>query len=373
MAAADLKRNQNVIWARCTDPKQLAQVAALDELLRQDADSVRFLCTLPNPDQTSALAAPAGQSSVRQFIFAHRPIAVLWMDGIIDEAVLAPCHAVDLPIIVLEGKAQMVAGLLNGWRPNRTRARLAKLHRVFVNDTQAGATFAHAGVPNTAIKVAGSLDDTNTVLPYREDDRIELAQALGTRPVWLSAATKPEDISVLCAAHREAARRAHRLLLIIAPHKLEDGHEIAQRCRELGWNTAQRSEGTEPDEATQIYIADEPEEMGLWYRIAPITFLGGSFGTGALDDPFHPAALGSVSIHGPAQGAFQHRFKQLTNVNATLPISTPGALGEAVATLLSVDQAAEKANAGWDITSRGAGALALVGATLQQLIDGEGQ
>lgn len=365
------RHKQNVIWARCEHAAQLDQVAAIEDLLRKDGDAVRFICTLPDPAQTDALVSPTSQRAVRKFIFEHRPIAVLWIGGALDHAVLTPCHAVDLPIVLLEAIPEMLNSVHIGWLPNRTRTNLSRIHSAFVTNDGAKTAFEQAGVPAQAIRISGSLDDTSTVLPYREDDRIELAQALGTRPVWLAAAASANDVSILCTAHREAARRAHRLLLIIAPQSFEAGQIIADRCRDLGWNTALRSEGAEPEEATQVFIADEEDEMGLWYRIAPISFLCGTFGTGPVDDPFHPAALGSVSIHGPVFGKYKRHFDNLLSVGATLPISNPADLGEAVAAMLAVDKAAEKANAGWDVTSRGAGALALICATLQNLVDGE--
>lgn len=365
------RHHQHTIWARCSDPAQLMQVEALEQLLRQDGDAVRFICSLPPPGQDDAVANPQSQKDVRQFIFAHRPIAVLWIGGRLDQATLTPCHAVDLPVVVLDGTPQTLETMTRGWLPSRARVSLSKLHSVFVRDPEARQSFIEAGVSPETIQTSGSLDDTNAVLPYREDDRQELAQAFGTRPIWLAAAVKLQDLPMLCEAHRDAARRSHRLILIIAPQFADDGPKIAAYCKDAGLNSIRRAEGGEPEDSTQVYIADDEDGMGLWYRIAPITFLGGTFGNGALDDPFHPAALGSVTIHGPAHGKYQHRFRQLMSVNATVPVTKKTALGEAVAYLLAVDKAAAKANAGWDITSRGAGAIALVAATLQELIDGE--
>ncbi|SEW44950.1 3-deoxy-D-manno-octulosonic-acid transferase [Cognatiyoonia koreensis] len=371
MPQSHVRQNQHVIWARCSSPNQIEQVAELEQTLRQDGDRVQFLCSLPDPRDEGVLKTPTTQRNTRQFIFAHRPIAVLWVGGLLDQNILAPCHAVDLPIVVLEGSASMLDGPARGWLPGRGRSHLAKLHAVFLKDMRDRSAFVQAGVPDHVIQIAGSLGDSSTVLPYRESDRRELAEVLGTRPVWLAAETQPEDVEMLCQAHREAARRAHRLLLIIAPTQPGSGRAIADTCRAAGLNTSLRSAGAEPEESTQVYLADDDDSMGLWYRIAPITFLGGTFNSGARDDPFHPAALGSVTIHGPAQGKYQERFRKLMSVDATLQIMTPAALGEAVAQLLSVDKAAAKANAGWDITSRGAATAALVSAILQHLIDGE--
>jgi len=363
----------HVIWARCDEPAHLDQVAALQTLLEADGDKVTFICTLPEPSGTSAIVAPNGQRAVRSFLLAHEPVAMLWIGGIIDQASLAPCYDFELPVMALEGSDRMLSRVMGSWMPHRARATLAKLHAVFALSPRIKREFMAGGAPEEIITVAGSISEASVVLPYREDDRVDLAQALGTRPVWLAAGATPRDVLMLCDAHKEAVRQAHRLLLIIAPHNGRDGPEIAAMCKGAGWNTAVRSTGEEPGEATQIYLADDEDGMGLWYRLSPSCFLAGSFGEGACDDPFHAAALGSVVMHGPSHGQFGTRFTQLIEAEATVPLEHPDDLGRAVAQLMAVDKAAEQANAGWDVTSRGAGAALLVAAKIQALLDGEGR
>ena len=364
---------KQVIWARCEEPAQLDQVAAIQNLLEADGDDVQFICTLPFPGDTAALAAPNGQREVRNFLQSNKPVALLWIGGIIDQASLGPCYDFELPVIVLDGTDRMLSRIMGSWMPHRARATLEKLHAVFALSPRIKREFMAGGAPEDIITVAGSISEASLVLPYREDDRIDLAETVGTRPVWLAAGATPRDVLMLCEAHKEAVRLAHRLLLIIAPMNARDGREIAANCSGAGWNTTLRSVGQDPNEAIQIYLADDEDGMGLWYRLAPITFLAGSFSEGAYDDPFHAAALGSAVIHGPAHGAFAQRFTQLIAADATVPINHPDDLGQAVSQLMAVDKAAEKANAGWDVTSRGAGAAVLVAAKIQALLDGEGR
>lgn len=359
------------IWARCADPAQLDQVAAIANLLQADGDQVRFICTLPDPRGLQAMSDPGGTRGVRSFLLRHKPSALLWIGGVIDQAVLGPCYDFELPVIVLEGSDRMLSRILGSWMPHRARVSLSKLYAVFALSPRIAKEFIAGGAPPDIITVAGSISEASVVLPYREDDRIDLAQSIGTRPVWLASGATPRDVLMLCDAHKEAVRQAHRLLLIIAPRSARDGREIAANCRAAGWNTALRSAGQEPVEATQIYLADDEDGLGLWYRVAPITFLAGTFGNGDCDDPFHAAALGSVVIHGPAQGSYAQRFRQLVDAGATLTLNHPDDLGQAVAQLMAVDSAAEKANAGWDVTSRGVGAAMLVAAKIQALLDGE--
>ena len=49
-----------------------------------------------------------------------------------------------------------------------------------------------------------------------------------------------------------------------------------------GWNVALRAADQEPEPEVEVLIADSPAELGLWYRLAPITFLGGSLSGAGL-------------------------------------------------------------------------------------------
>jgi 3-deoxy-D-manno-octulosonic-acid transferase len=101
-------------------------------------------------------------------------------------------------------------------------------------------------------------------------------------------------------------------------------------------------------------VADVPGEAGLWYRLAPITFLGGSLLRGGQGhDPCEPAALGSAILTGPDTGATGESFQRFLAAGAARTAGSAEALGEAVADLLAPDRAAEMARRAWEITSAG--------------------
>src|SRR5690606_34411413 len=121
-----------------------------------------------------------------------------------------------------------------------------------------------------------------------------LAQTIGPRPVWLAAEVPVDELPDVIAAHRQASRTAHRLLLILAPARAEDMEDMAKALREAGFRTALRWDGEEPDEEVEVYLAGGPAEIGLWFRLASITYLGGTLTGGATRHPFEAAALGTA-------------------------------------------------------------------------------
>jgi 3-deoxy-D-manno-octulosonic-acid transferase len=214
---------------------------------------------------------------------------------------------------------------------------------------------SHLRNHKTTVEISGPLSDTVYALPCNEAECSDLAKLLGGRPVWLAAEVSGEELDIVEAAHRKAFRSAHRLLLIIVPRDGENVGDIAGRLEGKGWRVARRSNMEEPDPETQIYLADTEDELGLWYRLAPASFIGGSLREGVEPtDPFHAAALGSAVLHGGNFGRNPARFKALEQHGASMRVTNAEDLGEAVITLLAPDKAASLAQAGWAATTESA-------------------
>jgi 3-deoxy-D-manno-octulosonic-acid transferase len=192
-------------------------------------------------------------------------------------------------------------------------------------------------------------------LPCNNAECDDLARLLGGRPVWLAADFNGSEIGIVEAAHRKAFKSAHRLLLILVPAQGQDPDAMASMLEEAGWRVVRRSNLEEPDPEIQVYIADTEDELGLWYRLAPASFIGGTLQPDIEPtDPFHAAALGSAVLTGPNHGQNPSRFRQLEAHGASIPVTSADELGEAIVTLLSPDKAASLAQAGWAATTESA-------------------
>lgn len=221
-----------------------------------------------------------------------------------------------------------------------------------------------------AIEIAGPLSDTVYALPANAADVDDIALRLGGRPVWLASGVLPEEIPLIEAAHRKAFRSAHRLLLVVIPREAGHGAEIAAYFEEAGWQAGCRSTGSEPEADVQVYVADTENELGLWYRLAPVAFLGGTFQpAGTPADPFAPAALGSAVLHGPFTGESPWRYDKLDSQNASVLVQDSADLGEAIIALLAPDKAASLAQAGWAVTTESAHVVERLAELMESLLE----
>lgn len=342
-----------VIWARCAKKDQVTAVHGLMAELTRDGDDLTTVVTLPTSDSEIA-GHPVGTQQTQAFFEFHRPSLVIWFHDALDPIHLSEISRRGLPHILLNAQGSGLAPPRSDWMPWLLPRLIRQFDAIMAVDKNAAWELKRQGALASVVRVTGALQDITPTLNYHEHDRVDLAEALGSRPVWLAAMPHMDELPFVLAAHRQACRRSHRLLLLIAPRRTKDARAMASQLRTDGYIVACRVDDEEPDDNTQVYIADGPGEMGLWYRMAPITYLGGTLLGGKCRDPYEAAALGSAVIAGPNTAPHRGHFAMLEHANAYRPVTQAAELGGAVETLLSSEKAAELAHGGWDVTSSGA-------------------
>ncbi len=355
--------NGGLVWVHGADPAQTAAVRTMTRRLREDGDAVAVLLTGQTADPPSVehepglIAQPSPdptRQGIRGFRDHWRPDMLLWMQPTLDPVLLVETDTPPLRRIMLDVTARGLSGSVGGWLPGMTAALLDRFDVVIANDAAAATRLQRSGLPPERIETLGPLDDGTAVLSCRERDRADLARILHTRPVWLAADVPLGETPAMIAAQLIAGRRTHRLMQIIAPRLPEDGPAMAQQVHDAGLEVALRSAGQNPTEATQVFVTDKVDELGLWYRLAPITYLGGTLTDGGQRHPFEPAALGSALLHGAQTGPHRAIYTMMDRAGASREIASPTELGEAVEGLLNPDRAAAMAHAAWAICSTGA-------------------
>lgn len=357
-----------IIWARCCDPDQLMAVETLDRKLSEDGDPVRVIATLRewSPEYTDrALPEPQGRDSIRAFIAHWRPAMAVWVRGELDPILLVEMRAAGISCMLVDATGDRLDNVAGSWVPGAMRSLLSQFEAVLALDQVAAERLIRAGTPAELVLVTGAMEDCAPTLPCNDADRNNVARAIGTRPVWLAAAVHLNEWSDLCHAQQNASRRTHRLLLIVAPQSPEIATTFAEKMREQGLHVTLRSEEAQPSEMTQVYVVDTDEELGLWYRVAPITYMGGTLYGGGCRDPFEATALGSAVLYGPHVAPFQRHAARLNAAGASRLIRSASALGPTVEELLAPDKTAEIAHAAWDVTSRGATVTNRIAAFIQ--------
>src|SRR5205823_6598111 len=87
------------------------------------------------------------------------------------------------------------------------------------------------------------------------------------------------------------------------------------------WHAALRSAPAGPPAPAGIYVADTLGELGLWYRLAPTAFIGGSLVPHGGQNPLEAGRLGCAIATGPHMGNFAAAMASLERAGAICRIS----------------------------------------------------
>ena len=93
-----------------------------------------------------------------------------------------------------------------------------------------------------------------------------------------------------------------------------------------------------------VYVADTLGELGLFYRIAPIVFMGGSLASHGGQNPIEAIRLGAAVLHGPHVWNFAEIYAVLDAAHGAELVLNEETLAARLAAWLS-DPAARRAAA----------------------------
>lgn len=343
-----------VIWAVCAKPDDLGTVETLVRRLSDDGEDITIVATLPDGSGTEV--TPNTRNAARAFLDHWNPQLVLWLGAPLDPAVCYEMARRGSACVVALANTTTLAQTTGRRIIGATRFCLQICRDILTIDDAATSQFIKAGANPAQTRAVGLLEDAVDPPQYDDDIRSTLASHFNTRPLWLAADLPLAEVPAIIAAYRQAARRAHRTLLIITTRDKTDADEIADALRQDGLSIACRHRNEQAKDATQVYLAATDDGLGLWCRLSSITYLGGSISDGNIIDPFTPALLGSAVLSGPQIKSHTSHFTRLAVAGAIKQVSTIDGLGRAVESLLSTNLAATQAHAAWDVTSRGADA-----------------
>lgn len=149
------------------------------------------------------------------------------------------------------------------------------------------------------VRVTGNLK-FDVPPPHAAPEMVERFQRLiEGRSVFVASSTHEGEEEVIAAAHRVLRHRRPDLLTIIVPRHPVRGAAIREQLVAKGLVVTQRSLDEPITAGTDIYLADTLGELGIFYRVAPIAFIGGTLVPVGGHNPIEPAQLNAAILHGP--------------------------------------------------------------------------
>lgn len=273
------------------------------------------------------------QAYVRRFLDHWRPQLALWTESEFWPNLVTMTGDRGIPLILVNGRVSPES--FAGWQ--RFRGLMKRMLRCFtlcLAQADADADrLRDLGAPR--VEVVGNLKYAAPALPADLGNLDFLRDHIGTRPCWLAASTHPGEEILVGDVHQSLRTRHPNLITIIVPRHPDRGEAIAETLSECGLTVTRRSSGDAIVSKTDIYLADTLGELGLFFRLSPISFIGKSLVDQGGQNPLEPARLGSAVLFGPHMWNFAEISRRLLDSNAAEEVSNANALAAAVDRLLA--------------------------------------
>ncbi len=347
--SADVRPAGPLVWIHGASVGEVLAAAALIERLR--ALNLRILLTSGTvtsaaivakrfpPDVIHQYVPYDSPRYVARFLDHWRPSLALFIESDLWPNLILSSAARRLPMVLINGR--MSQRSFPRWRrvAGTISALLDKFDICLAQSQIDADRFTALGSRN--VMVTGNLK-LDVPAPPADANKLDMLMSMTRgRPVVVAASTHPGEEEIVTATHRTLAGFFPGLLTVIVPRHPDRGEAIARMIAASGLSPTLRSHEDLPTATTDIYIADTMGELGLFYRLAPIVFMGGSLVEHGGQNPIEAIKLGASIVHGPHVFNFTDVYEALDSAGGARRADTEEALVKQFGQMLADAKARE--------------------------------
>ena len=269
-----------------------------------------------------------------RFVRHWQPTIALWFESEFWPAMLSTIKRRNIPLILINGRISnksfkrwqqfdfVIKELLDCFTAclGQSEEDAYRLRALGAKDAMCLGNLKYAGLP----------------IPVDEEKKKEIQDEIGERPVWLASSTHSDEEVKIGRHLKDLVAKHSGLLTIIAPRHPNRGVEIQNALREkYQLNVALRSANEDILPETEVYIADTIGEMGIWYELCPIVFIGGSLIPHGGQNFMEPSRCRDAVIVGPHMHNFTDAMNRAKRADGIIQVDETVDLIDMVDQLLS--------------------------------------
>jgi 3-deoxy-D-manno-octulosonic-acid transferase len=330
------------IWLHAVSVGEVNLLAPIIERLRRDLPAAELVLSTSTEtgydlarkkyDFLSVFFFPYDFTwSVREALTRIRPDLIvlaeleIWPNLISVASRFHTCSNADsrkgVPIVVVNGRLSESSfrGYQRfGWL---LKSSFQKLTLVAVQDETYAERFRQLGCDTERVIVTGSVK-FDGVCTIRNNDQSQkfrrLFDAKDNETVFLAGSTQVEEDLLASNTYQTLIDRFPQLRLILAPRHPERCDELEQHLKQLGLSVIRRTKMSNDPSSNPfannrqaVLMIDVIGELGGWWGVADIAYVGGSMGKRGGQNMIEPAAYGIPVSFGPNTKNFQTIVDQL--------------------------------------------------------------
>lgn len=336
------------LWVHAASVGESLSVLPLIEKIQQEHPGQHIVMTSYTKTAATLIKSKNIPNLTHQFIPYDHPLfvflflrhwapkAVLWVESEFWPEALHQIAQRELPAALINLRFSQKS--FRRWKkfaPNFIRARLntfafihaqSDVYKDFIED-----------LSGRDVAMISNLKCAVPPLPFDAQALTALQNSIGERQIVLYASTHKGEEDALIQMHQRLCAQHTNLLGIIVPRHPERGAEIEGLLNAHSATFSARSRQQDITQDTEFYLADTLGELGLFYRLSPITVIGNSFihTPGGGHNPLEAAHLECCILYGPSIYNFQTMHDDMQKASAVLQVSKFEALEMELKALLS--------------------------------------
>lgn len=321
----------------------VSMLPLIDKLLKEDPE-LSIMVTTGTLTSAEIMAKRLPPRAFHQFIpfdvpayakrlLKHfRPDAVLWFESELWPSLLSEIKAAKIPLILVNGRISDKSFAM--WKKFKFAAKelLSCFSLCLGQSEQDKNRLIFLGAPKA--DCFGNIKFAGMPLPVDADKLAALKQAIGERPVFLASSTHHDEEERLALYLPWLKENVPGVLTVVVPRHPHRGQEIAAMYRSRHFAAALRSAEELITPETDIYVADTIGEMGLWYALAKVSFIGGSLVAHGGQNFMEAARGKNAVIVGPNMQNFAEMMTRARFFDAVYQVSSAEDVIEETITLL---------------------------------------
>lgn len=319
----------DLIWIHAASVGESMVAITLVQAINKIHPDKNFLITTGTLSSADILKKWLPQNAVHQFVpmdnlFLVRRFLKYWQPsiGIFIESELWPC-------LIMEAAKSFDLLLVNARLSDKSYKIWQKHSEIFQNITKNFknilvqsksdlSKYKNLGCKN--VVNLGNLKFANKELDVNKGELENLQKLFGSRQIFVASSTHKEDEEIILEIVKNLKNKNLNYYPIVILRHPERKEDIKQHCTNLGLSFSVRSENFVPKLDSDLYIVDSFGELGLFYSLAAVSFVGGSFKRGG-HNLMEPAYFDNAIILGPDMSNFQNIADEMIEQKAALQIS----------------------------------------------------
>ena len=301
---------QGRLWVHAVSLGETRAAAALIDALREQRPGLRLLLThgtatgreagraLLHDGDAQAWLPYDTPGAVQRFLRRHRPALGVLMETEIWPNLLAATRAAGVPVVLANARLSARSQAKGRRLRALMQPALEGLTRTLAQTEADAARLRESGV--AAVQVMGNLKFDMRPAPALLARGAAWRQAVGRAVVMMAASREGEEAALLQAW---SALPVPRPLLLIVPRHPQRFDEVAALVTAQGLSMRRRSGWTEAPPAdaasADVWVGDSLGEMPLYYALAGVALLGGSFAPLGGQNLIEAASCGCPVLMGP--------------------------------------------------------------------------